>query len=111
MGECNCYSDVREYYLGSDAKLNVSICTDTLTMDDMDFTCEFYTNSQKKFVISKASMIRKDEKNYIVVFNTNEIGLGIIKCIIYVDIPDSDCDDSVFNDILVINTGIPVRKL
>lgn len=111
MEQCNCYSDEREYYLGSDAKLNVSMCTDALTMDDMDFICEFYANSQKRLVISKADMIRKDEKNYIAVFNTDEIGLGIIKCIIRVDIPDSDCDDGIFNDILVINTGIPVRKI
>lgn len=111
MEQCNCYSDEREYYLGSDAKLNVSICTNTLTMDDFDFSCEFYCSSSKNKLIAKDEMIRKDEKNYVAVFNTEDIGLGVIKCIIRAELPDSDCEDGIFNDILVVNTGIPVRKL
>ena len=98
-------------FLGSELKLNVSISPiGDITMDDYDFTVETYCSIQKVVSIPKAETIRVDEENYVVLVDTNEIGVGRIKLKVTALIPDADFPDSLRTEVVIIDTGLDVLK-
>ena len=98
-------------YFGTEIKVNVSIDPmDDLTMDSYDFDCEFYCSSNRKIVLRKMELIRFDDSNYIAVIDTKALSLGSLKCKITAYIPDSDCDDGLRTEIIVLDTGIKIIR-
>lgn len=64
--------------LGTIYKLNIHIDGLPGTMDDVAFTCCFWT-FKESITLSKEEMIRLDADNYIAVIDSTLIGRGTIK--------------------------------
>lgn len=96
-------------YFGSEIKLNVNLNPiGDFTMDDYKFECEFYCYTSRKVTITKAEMLRQDENNYLAVLDSKNLGSGSLKCKITANIPDTDCEDGLRTEVLVVNTGLQI---
>ena len=99
---------------GTDLKINVHF--DPIagyTMDDIEFTCKFFTNSNVKVVTcTKKDMIRVDEQNYIAIVCTRRVGYGSLKLRVIAEIPDNDVvvHDMVRYEEVQIETGITIGR-
>jgi len=104
--------DNNSVFIGTELKLNLHIePINNITMDDFDFEVEVFTSTKKVATITKAECKREDESNYIMFIDTDELGVGEIKCKVTAHIPDADFVDDGFRDeVLGINTGIFVTK-
>ena len=94
---------------GSKPKINISFTLPgTLSMDDVDFTCEFFTeNGSKSQTIAKSGMIRIDSGNYVAIVDTDATGRGILKMRYNVSIPDNDVSGGIrpeIDTITVVDT-------
>ena len=100
-----------EIFLGTELKLNVNIePLDSVTMDDFDFEVEVYCNPSKTLVIPKKDTVRVDSNNYIVLVDTNKVGLGYLKCKVTANIPDTDFSDGKRTEVDSVCTGIVIVK-
>jgi hypothetical protein len=100
-------------FIGTELKLNVNIePMSGATMDDYDFDVELICGSFKKsnIVINKEQTKRVDSNNYIVCFDTTEIGTGMLKCRVVAYIPDGDFKDGKRTEVTEIETGIEIVK-
>lgn len=98
-------------YAGTGVKLNVSIePIDDIRMSDYPFVITIYTTPSKSFDIKKEEAIQVDADNYIVCFDTTNMGIGQIKCKVTAQLPDEDFDGDYRTEIAVIDTGIEIIK-
>lgn len=98
-------------FLGTELKLNINIDSfGETTMDDYDFNVELIGGSFKKTskVINKEDAKRVDSDNYIICFDTTELGVGPLKCKITAYLPDGDFRDGKRTEITEIDTGIEI---
>ena len=88
---------------GTELKLNININIPigNYTMDDIDFSIEFYGN---KGVVSvqKDKCIRVDESNYLAVVNTATTGCGVLDARVTAYIPDADCEDGLRTEVVFV---------
>lgn len=96
--------------LGTEFKLNIRLDPiDGLHMSDYDFECALYVYTNRKVVIPKSKMRKVDDDNYIVVVNSIDamrIGKGKINAEITAFIPDSDFDDGLRTEKLILCTDV-----
>lgn len=77
-----------------------------LTMDEVDFTAEFYIYPNRSVAVPKAEMARQDADTYVAVVDSSRLGYGgEVKCQVAVQIPDSACADGFRAEIVKIHTG------
>lgn len=95
---------------GTELKLDISLECAGLTMDAMDFRCEFFTSPSKVVTLSKSDMVRQSEDTYRAVINTDGMASGCIRMKAYAEIPDSDCPDGKRTEIASIDTEIEIRR-
>lgn len=89
METCYCEGMGGQQVVGTQQKYNVSLeLPNNQTMDDVDFTCQFYTSSRSNVTVEKKDMVRVDENNYTTVVDTSITGAGSMKCQITVDLGD-----------------------
>ena len=94
--------------LGTVFKLNVNIeLPSGFTMDDVNFSCRFYT-WKKSVVVEKKDMIRLDSDNYIAIIDSSLIGRGFIKNQTTVYIPDADIQEGTRKEIYTEETTIRI---
>ena len=99
-------------FLGTELKLNIHIDPiGNMTMDDYDFSVSLYCSTRKIISFNKSELKRVDSNNYIVTFDTKEIGLGELKCNIVAHIPDSDFVDGVRTEIVKTCTGLEIKDV
>ncbi len=94
--------------LGTIYKLNMHIEGLPSTMDDVEFSCKFWT-FKESVTIQKNEMIRIDENNYVAVIDSSLIGRGTIHVQTTVLIPDTDCDGGIRIEIYTEKTDIRIR--
>ena len=95
--------------VGTFLKFNVSLSLPGgFTMDDVDFTCEFFVYSDKVFRVAKADMVKVDENNYIAVVDTTKIGAGKLKLTVTAYVPDGN---KMRPEIETIDTGVYISEL
>lgn len=95
--------------LGTVYKLNVNIeLPGSLTMDDVDFTCEFFV-WRETVEVKKDDMIRLDESNYIAVLDSRLIGRGEINNRTTVMIPDNDIEGGFRTEVYTEETSIKIE--
>ena len=96
--------------LGTEFKMNIHLePIDGLHMSDYDFTCAFYVYTNRQVVIPKKNMKKVDDDNYIAVINSVDalkIGRGRINVEITAYIPDTDFEDGVRTEKLVLCTDV-----
>lgn len=101
-------------YLGTEIKLNLNIeKIGSHSMSDYDFTVEVFCNPTKKLTIEKdnPSLIKKDDDdNYILLIDTETIGIGKVKLQVTAHIPDQDFPDQLRTEVQIVNTDIEVIK-
>lgn len=100
-------------FLGTELKLNINIePIGDMTMDDYDFEVEFIVVLFKSssLVIKKEKAKRVDSNNYIVCFNSADLGVGKVKCRVTAYLPDGDFSDGKRTEITEIYTGIEIVK-
>lgn len=98
-------------FFGTELKLNINIePIDGMTMDDYDFEVEVIGGTFKRssIVIKKDDAIKIDSNNYVLLVDTEELGVGDIKCKITAYIPDTDFADTLRTEVSLIDTGINV---
>ena len=101
--------DMDNVVLGTEVKVNVNIENiGKLTMDDYEFTCEFFCLPYKKVVLKKEELVRVDSANYIAMFDTAPIGTGELKCKIVAQLPDADCVDGIRIEVSVESVGVAI---
>lgn len=97
--------------VGTDLKVNVHVePIGGITMDDYDFTCDFYCYSNRRVTVTKGDMLRTDESNYIALVDSTHIGQGEITMRITAEIPDGDFHDGLRTEIGTVKTGIILTK-
>lgn len=97
-------------FLGTELKLNIHIDPiGDMTMDEYDFDVELYCSTKKVLSFKKPELKRSDSNNYIVTFDTKDVGLGELKCNIVAHIPDSDFADGLRTEVVKVCTGITIN--
>lgn len=100
--------------IGSELKLNINIePIGGLTMDDYDFEAQLVVCGQfdkRSKTFSKAELIKQDPSNYVIAFNTSELGFGKVTCVVIAHLPDTDFSDGIRTEIVEIDTGIEIIR-
>ena len=105
--------------IGTELKLNVNVKPiDGYSMAGYDFDVilrggkNTVTLSKKGDELSKGLERGDDDDNYIVAFNTQDLGLGKIVCRVVAHIPDGSFNfqDRKRTEITEVNTGVEVVK-
>lgn len=98
--------------IGSDLKLNVHVePIDGLHMESYDFECAFFVKPDRKCVIHKSMMAKKDQDNYLAPLEGKEIrslGRGKLLMEITAYITDSDYKDGLRTEKAVTCTGVTI---
>lgn len=93
--------------LGTIYKLCIHIDGLPGTMDDVAFTCRFWT-FKESVTLPKEEMIRLDADNYVAVIDSKLLGRGIIRVQTTVQIPDTDIEGGFRTEIYTEETGIRI---
>ena len=111
---------MRKVIIGTELKLNINVePIDGKSMADYDFDIILRGGKQsitlsKKGEVLSAGLKQVDGNNYIVAFDTQDLGLGRIICRVIAHIDDGDFDfqnhDNKRTEITEVNTGIEVVK-
>lgn len=99
-------------FLGSEIKLKVEIePIGGHTMDDFDFSCEFYCLGNQPVLRTNAQMERSEDAGYIALLDTRELGVGQIRCKITGNIPDTYAgNDWLRTEVAIIDTGVYITR-
>lgn len=111
--------NMAKVFIGTEIKLNVNIAEiDGKNMSDYDFDVlivggagskkKVVTFSKKGAELSDGLEQGDDNANYIVVFDTRELGVGKVVCRVVAYIPDGSFKDRKRTEIAEVNTGIEV---
>lgn len=111
-------------FLGTELKLNIHI--DPIpkhpnqegeetqdgewNMADYDFEIEVFCTPKKSVTITKEDAIEIDKNNYVILVDTNEIGVGTLKVKVIAHIPDGHFIDQARTEVSVEDTGIEIIK-
>lgn len=107
-------------YRGTEIKLKVEIKPEKdITIGSYDFVIELYCSpfktarfeySVEKGFEEKSNIIKlnTDDSSAIVLLDTNEVGIGDLKCKVTAMVPDSDFNDELRTEIVIADTGIQV---
>lgn len=111
-------------FLGTELKLNIHI--DPIpkhpkqegeetqdgewNMEDYDFEIEVFCTPKKTVTITKDDAIWIDKNNYVVLIDTNEIGVGTLKVKVIAQIPDGDFIGQTRTEVSIRDTEIEIIK-
>lgn len=80
--------------VGTQLKFNLSLTLPGgLTMDDVDFSVEFFIYSNRILKREKKDAVRVDANNYLLLCDTDVTGKGEVKARVKVILPDGDFGD------------------
>jgi hypothetical protein len=97
--------------LGTEFKININIePIGYITMDDYDFNIEVYCSPKRAVVISKEKSVRVDKDNYIILVDSNDIGVGDVKAKVTTYLPDEDFEDGTRTNVSFLSTDIKIVK-
>ena len=84
---------MQTFIIGSDVKILIeAMMVDDLTLHDVDFTVTVYNSSEKDVAktYTKAECIETENGDYVVLVDSDELGIGRYMCRLTVMIPDTD---------------------
>ncbi len=108
---CGCGKQIQTAVLGSDIKIEFwSELPDSLTMLDIPFTVTVYNEMAvgKSVDFKKTECILTDEGDYVVLVNTDDLGVGLLKLKVTFEIPDQDFPAGYRREVVRINPYIRV---
>ena len=99
--------------LGSDVKIAFTVgLPDDLLLKDVDFSGKVYNSMQKdaEMTFEKADCIMIDDgKAYVILVDTEDLGVGSYLLKVTVQIPDSDYTSGYRKEVVQINPHVSVR--
>ena len=102
---------IHKSIVGTEFKILVEIePIDDAHMEDMEFTCLFYTNFDNPLTVKKTDMIKVNADGYIALVDTEGMKPGTLRNRITVDIPDKDFDDQYRREIADVETGVKIYR-
>ena len=105
-------TDVQTVTLGSDVKIKFTAdLPDGLKLSDVDFTLKVINMSEKDKAIDvpKADCIMTDEgASYVVLVNSEDLGIGTLMLRLTVYIPDTDYQSGNRKEVIKINPHIRI---
>lgn len=98
--------------MGTELKLNIAIePMGEIHASSYDFKVDFYCSTRKIKAISKTELLPIDDDNFIARLDTNEVGMGVLKCRITAYIPDEDfTDDGLRTEVIEIVTDYDIVR-
>ena len=105
-------SEMQTFIVGSDVKILVAAeLPDDLTLPDVDFTVTVYNVSQidKEKVYPKADCIETGDGDYVVLVDSNDLGIGVYMVRLTVQIPDTDYPSGFRKEVVKINPHVMVK--
>ena len=105
-------AQMQTFIVGSDVKILVAAeLPGDLALPDVDFTVKVYNVSQidKEKVYPKADCIETEEGDYVVLVDSEELGIGVYRCLLTVQIPDTDYPSGFRKEVVKINPHVMVK--
>lgn len=105
-------SEMQTFIVGSDVKILVAAeLPGDLTLPDVDFTVTVYNVSQidKEKVYPKADCIETGDGDYVVLVDSNDLGIGVYMVRLTVQIPDTDYPSGFRKEVVKINPHVMVK--
>ena len=105
-------SEMQTINVGSDVKILVAAeLPDDLALPDVDFTVKVYNVSQidKEKVYQKDDCIETEEGDYVVLVDSDELGIGVYMVRLTVQIPDTDYPSGFRKEVVKINPHVMVK--
>lgn len=101
--------------IGTDLKFSIKVDpievegqTERLSLKDCDFKVEMFVDLDNKVTIPKEKATYKSDNEYYVGFNTNDVGVGKLKCRVIMNLNDDVFDDLIRTEIIEIDTGLKI---
>lgn len=98
---------------GSDIKVNVEMKpTEGYTLGNCDWEADFFTPNRKDGIVTikKEGAYKVDDNNYVCVFNSADVGVGVVHVTLKVRIPDVQCPDGFRDEHVTIKTDINIKS-
>lgn len=105
-------AQMQTFIVGSDVKILVAAeLPDDLALPDVDFTVTVYNVSleDKQKVYPKADCIETEDGDYVVLVDSNDLGIGVYMVRLTVQIPDTDYPSGFRKEVVKINPHVVVR--
>lgn len=83
---------IEQAFVGTELKFIVDIAASGFSMVDDDFTVTLRRGSTQH-IFEKNELVRDEDDNFYVCFDSAEFGKGVIDAIITAYVPDTDFDD------------------
>lgn len=103
--------NTNKVFLGTQLKLNVNIePIGKLSMSQYNWTIEAFCTPSNAVVINKNNAKQVDGNNYLIMIDTDIVGIGVLKCKVTALPYDNDFKVNRA-EVIVINTGIEIVKV
>jgi len=105
-------AQMQTFVVGSDVKILVAAeLPDDLTLADVNFTVTVVNVSveDKKQVYPKSDCIETEDGDYVVLVNSDDLGIGVYMCRLTVQIPDTDYPSGYRKEVVKINPHVMVK--
>lgn len=105
-------AQMQVFTIGSDVKIIVAAdLPNDLTMADVDFTVKVYNVSaiDKEKVYPKESCIDTGDGDYVVLVDSDDLGIGVYMVRLTVQIPDTDYPSGYRKEVVKINPHVMVK--
>lgn len=112
LASCEDSSEMQTFIVGSDVKILVAAeLPDDLTLPDVDFTVTVYNVSleDKQKVYQKSDCIETEDGDYVVLVDSDELGIGVYMVRLTVQIPDTDYPSGFRKEVVKINPHVMVK--
>lgn len=87
-----------EAFLGTEKKYLLNIESSGFDMERDDFEV-LLKRGPNSLTLRKADMIRDDEDNWYIVFNTADLGPGVVSMTVIAHVPDTDFPDGIRDEV------------
>lgn len=104
--------EVQTVTLGSDVKIVFTAeLPDDLTLKDVAFSVTAYNTdaTDKKVQEDKSACIEMNKDVYVMLFNSEELGVGAVMLKIVCDIPDEDFPDGFRKEVVRFNPKVEIK--
>lgn len=101
-----------EVVLGSQIKIAFTACLpDGLQLADVDFSIVVFnsSDSEKAVSASKKDCIQVSKNDYVVMVDSDDIGIGLVRMKLTLHIPDTDYPDGYRKEVVNINPRISIK--
>ena len=83
------------YYVGTDLKFLVNITASGFSMDDDEYTIVLRCNGKEV----QGDVVEGENNEHYLLVDTSQFGSGLLKMIVYADVPDEDFPDGTRREV------------